>query len=48
MIKDIQTVHLVSSYFKDIYRYLSQNTLPSAKSVIRKIEALAEKYIPLD
>ena len=39
---------MVSSYFKDIYLYLAQNKLPSTKLAIRKIEALAEKYILLD
>ena len=48
MIKDVQAGYLVSSYFKDIYLYLAQNKLPSTKSAIRKIEALAEKYILLD
>ena len=48
MIKDIQAGYLINSYFKDIYLYLGQNKLPSAKSAIRKIEALAEKYILLD
>ena len=48
MIKDIQAGYFISSYFKDIYLYLAQNKLPSAKSAIRKIEALAEKYILLD
>ena len=48
MIKDIQAGYLVSSYFKDIYLYLAQNIIPSTKSAIRKIEALAEKYILLD
>ena len=47
-IKEIQAGYLHSSYFKDIYIYLSQNKLPSSKMVIRKIEALAEKYILLD
>ena len=47
-IKDIQAGYLVHSYFKDIYLYLSQNKLPSTKLAIRKIEALAEKYILLD
>ena len=47
MIKHIQAGYLVSSYFKDIYLYLAQNKLPSIKSAIRKIEALAEKYILL-
>ena len=39
---------MVSSYFKNIYLYLAQNKLPSAKSAIRKIETLAEKYILSD
>ena len=48
MIKDIQARYLVSSYFKDIYFYLAKNKLPSNKSTIKKIEALAEKYILLE
>ena len=48
MIKDIRAEYLVSSYFKDIYLYLAQHKLPSTKSAIRKIEALAKKYILLD
>ena len=48
MIKEIQAEYLVSSYFKDIYLYLAQNKLPSNKAAIKKIEALAEKYILLD
>ena len=47
-IKEIQAGYLHSSYFKDIYIYLSQNKLPTSKVVIRKIEVLAEKYILLD
>ena len=31
-----------------LFIYLLQNKLPSSKAVIRKIEALAEKYILLD
>ena len=46
-IKETQAGY-ISSYFKDIYIYLSQNKLPSSKVVIRKIETLAEKYILLD
>ena len=34
MIKDTQAGYLISSYFKDIYLYLAQNKLPSAKSTI--------------
>ena len=47
-IKDIQARYWISSYFKDIYLDLAQNKLPSAKPAIRKVEALAEKYILLD
>ena len=47
-IKEIQARYLHSSYFRDIYIYLSQNKLPFSKAVIRKIETLAEKYILLD
>ena len=47
-IKEIQAGYLTSSYFKDIYLYLSQNKLPTSKTAIRKIESLAEKYILLD
>ena len=47
-IKEIQAGYLSTSYFKDIYLYLAQNKLPSSKAVIRKVEALAEKYILLD
>ena len=48
-IKEIQHAgYLVSSYFRDIYLYLAQNKLPSNKMAIKKIEALAEKYILLD
>ena len=47
-IKGIQEGYLSSSYFKDIYLYLVQNKLSSSKAVIRKVEALAEKYILLD
>ena len=45
MIKEIQAEYLSSLYFKDIYQYLAQNRLPSKKSVMRKVEILAEKYI---
>ena len=47
-IKKIQAGYLCSPYFKDLYLYLSQNKLPTSKSAIRKIEALAEKYVLLD
>ena len=47
-IREIQAGYLNSPYFKDLYLYLSQNKLPSTKSAIHKIEALAERYILLD
>ena len=47
-VKEIQAGYLNSLYFKDIYLYLSHNILPSSKVGIRKVEALAEKYILLD
>ena len=47
-VKEIQAGYLHSSYFKDLHLYLSQNKLPSSKSVIKRIEMLAEKYILVD
>ena len=47
-IKEIHAGYIHSPYFKDLYLYLSQNKLPSSKLAIRKIEALAEKYVLLD
>ena len=46
--KGLQAGYLVRCYFKDIFLYLAQNKLPSTKSSVRMIEALAEKYILLD
>ena len=47
-IKEIQAGYLHSSYFKDLYPYLSQNKLPFSKVAIKRVETLAEKYILLD
>ena len=47
-IKEIQVGYLHSTYFKELYLYLLQNTLPSSKSAIRKLETLSEKYVLLD
>ena len=47
-INEIQAGYLHSPYFKNLYLYLSQNKLPYSKLAIRKIEALAEKYVLLD
>ena len=48
MIKEIQAGYLNSLYFREIYLYLAHNKFPSSKVGIRKVEALAEKYILLD
>ena len=47
-LKEIQAGYLTSPYFKDLYLYLAKNKLPSTKTVIHKVEALAGKYILLD
>ena len=47
-IKEIQAGYLHSPYFKEIYQYLSQTKLPHSKLVIKKLEALSERYILLD
>ena len=47
-VKEMQVGYLNSPYFKDLYLYLTQNKLPSSKSMICKTEALAERYILLD
>ena len=44
-IKEIQAGYLTSPYFKDLYSFLSQNKLPSKRSAIKKIEALAESFV---
>ena len=44
---EIQAGYWHSPYFKDIYLYLLQNRLPSSKASIKRVEALAEKYILL-
>ena len=47
-VKEIQAGYLHSPYFKEIYQYLSQNKLPHSKLVIKKLEALSERYVLLD
>ena len=47
-VKEIQTGYLISTYFKDSYLYLAQNKLPTTKTVIQKVETLAERYVLLD
>ena len=43
-IKEIQASYLSSSYFKDLYLFLSQNKLPSKRSSAKKVETLAESF----
>ena len=47
-IKEIQAGYLSSLYFKDIYKYVAQNELPSKRHVIHKVETLSERFILLD
>ena len=47
-IKEIQAGYLHSSYFKDLYLYLSHNKLSCSKMAIKRVETLAERYILLD
>ena len=47
-IKEIEAGYLHSLYFKDLYQYLLQNKLPHSKPAIKKLEALAERYVLLD
>ena len=47
-IKEIQAGYLHNLYFKDLYLYMSHNKLPSSKMAIKRVETLAERYIPLD
>ena len=47
-IKEIQTGYLNSPFFKDLYRYLAQNKLPSKRSARHNVLALLQNYILLD
>ena len=47
-IKEIQAGYLNNPFFKDIYRYLAQNKLPSKKSAICKVLSLSQNYVLLD
>ena len=47
-IKEIQAGYLNSLYFKDIYKYLAQNELPSKRHARHKVETLSERFILLD
>ena len=48
IIKEIQAGYIISPFFKDLYRYLAQNKLPSKRNAICKVDALSEIYILLD
>ena len=43
--KEIQAGYLNSLYFKDIYKYLAQNELPSKRCAIHKVQTLSERFI---
>ena len=47
-IKEIQAGYLNSSFFKDLYRYMAKNKLPSKKSALCKVLTLSQNYILLD
>ena len=47
-IKEIQAGYLNSMFFKDLYRYMAQNKLPSKKNAICKVLTLSQNYILLD
>ena len=47
-IKEIQAGYLNSLYFKDMYKYLAQNELPSKRHARHKVETLSERFILLD
>ena len=47
-IKEIQAGYLSSSFFKDLYKYLTQNIMPHNRHARCKVEALADSFILLD
>ena len=47
-IKEIKAGYLSSPYFKDLYLFLSQNKLPSKRSLVKKVEMFAENFVLLD
>ena len=46
--KELQAGYLNSIFFKDLYRYMAQNKLPSKKTAICKVLTLSQNYILLD
>ena len=47
-IKEIKAGYLNSSFFKDLYRYVAQNELPSKRSAICEVLTLSQNYVLLD
>ena len=47
-IKEIQAGYLNSPFFKDLYRYIAQNKLPTKKSAMHKVLTLSQNYVLLD
>ena len=46
-IREIQAGYLTSLYFKDIYRYLTQNILPRKRCARQKVENSSKRYVLL-
>ena len=46
-IKEIHAGYLHIQHFRDIYLHLLQNRVPSSKTSIKRVEALAEKIHPV-
>ena len=47
-IKETQAGYLTSPFFKDLYRYLTENIMPHKRHAIHKVETLAELLVLLD
>ena len=47
-IKEMQAGYLSSSFFKDLYKYLAQNSMPQNRHAMCKVEVLIESLILLD
>ena len=47
-IREIQAGYLTSLHFKDMYRYLAQNSLARKRHARQKVENLSDRYVLLD
>ena len=47
-IKEIQAGYLSSSFFKDLFVYLTHNKLPNKKHAIQRVLTLSQNYVLLD